>query len=199
MIVSSKSTYTQLFLKRAFDILVAAVLLVVLSPCLLIIYLAQKITTRGSAFFLQERIGRNGKPFMILKFRTMRENAEENGPQLCNDCHKQSEYTPIGQFLRHHHIDELPQLFNVFKGDMSLVGYRPERRHFIDLILQHDNRYAQLYQMRPGITSEAAIYNGYTDTIEKMLIRLEMDLKYLEHPTLLKDLKILLLTLKSLF
>ena len=191
MIASSKSTYTQLFLKRAFDILVAAVLLVVLSPCLLIIYLAQKITTRGSAFFLQERIGRNGKPFMILKFRTMRENAEENGPQLCNDCHKQSEYTPIGQFLR--------QLFNVFKGDMSLVGYRPERRHFIDLILQHDSRYAQLYQMRPGITSEAAIYNGYTDTIEKMLIRLEMDLKYLEHPTLLKDLKILLLTLKSLF
>lgn len=189
----------QLFIKRVFDVMVAAVSLGMLFPFLLIIYLAQKITTRGSAFFLQERIGRYGKPFLILKFRTMKENAEENGPQLCSDCHNRHQYTPIGRFLRSHHLDELPQLINVLKGDMSLVGYRPERQHFIDLILQHDKRYSQLYQMRPGITSEAAIYNGYTDTMEKMLIRLEMDLKYQKHPTLLKDLTILLQTLQSIF
>ena len=103
--------------------------------------------------------------------------------------------TPIGKFLRNHHLDELPQLWNVVKGDMSFVGYRPERKYFIDQIMQHDVRYASLYQMRPGITSDATIYNGYTDTMEKMLERLSMDLHYLKTASLKGDVIIILKTL----
>ena len=102
--------------------------------------------------------------------------------------------TKIGRFLRTHHLDELHQLWNVLKGDMSFIGYRPERQYFINQIMEHDNRYALLYKMRPGVTSYATIYNGYTDTMEKMLKRLEYDLYYLEHHSLLFDLKILYLT-----
>lgn len=128
----------------------------------------------------------------------MREDAEENGPQLTNEREAQK-YTPIGYFLRQHHLDELPQLWNVLRGDMSFVGYRPERQYFIDIICQHDSRYPLLYQMRPGITSEAAISNGYTDTIEKMLLRLEMDLNYMENPSCLRDIRILFRTLCVVF
>ncbi|MCF0235952.1 MAG: sugar transferase, partial [Bacteroidaceae bacterium] len=138
--------------KRCLDVVASALALLALSPLLLGIYLLQCITTKGSAFFQQERIGLGGKPFHILKFRTMKEDAEENGPRLTNK-QDASKFTPLGQFLRKHHLDELPQLWNVLIGDMSIVGYRPERQYFIDIILQHDNRYALLYQMRPGITS----------------------------------------------
>lgn len=127
----------------------------------------------------------------------MRVDAEENGPQL-TQIDDTCRCTPIGGFLRRHHLDELPQLWNVLIGDMSFVGYRPERKFFIDQILQHDPRYVQLYAMRPGITSEAAIYNGYTDTMEKMLRRLEMDLAYMDHASVLRDLSIIRQTFFSL-
>ena len=119
-------------------------------------------------------------------------DAEENVPQLTEQ--NDERVTKIGRFLRAHHLDELPQLWNVLKGDMSFIGYRPERQYFINQIMEHDNRYALLYKMRPGVTSYATIYNGYTDTMEKMLKRLEYDLYYLEHHSLLFDLKILYLT-----
>ena len=106
--------------------------------------------------------------------------------------------TPVGRFLREHHLDELPQLWNVLKGDMSMVGHRPERRCFIEQIMEHDTRYVYMYKMRPGLTSEATLYNGYTDTMEKMLDRLQMDLEYLETRSLRKDMKIIWLTAFSI-
>lgn len=179
--------------KRLFDIIASALGLIILAPVYLVIYIILKITTKGPAIFIQERIGLGGKPFNIYKFRTMIVNNEQNGiPQLAeaND----DRLTPFGRWLRSHHLDELPQLWNVLKGDMSLVGPRPERRYFINQIMEHSHDYRLIYQMRPGLTSEATLYNGYTDTMEKMLRRLDMDVRYLENRTLMLDLKILLNT-----
>jgi lipopolysaccharide/colanic/teichoic acid biosynthesis glycosyltransferase len=104
----------------------------------------------------------------------------------------------MGKWLRNHHLDELPQLWNVLKGDMTFVGPRPERKYYIDQILEHDPRYVELYKIRPGVTSYATLYNGYTDTMEKMLRRLELDLYYLEHQSLALDMKILFKTFTSI-
>lgn len=123
----------------------------------------------------------------------MRLDAENGTPILAQK--EDSRLTSIGKVLRKHHLDELPQLWNVLKGDMSFVGYRPERQYFIDQIMKHDVRYQFLYQMRPGITSDATIYNGYTDTMEKMLERLSMDLHYLKTASLSGDIVIILKTL----
>ena len=182
---------------RVFDIVCALFALLALSPIFMVIIVLQWLTLGKTIFFRQERIGRGGRPFLILKFRTMRLDAEENGPQL-TQIEDTSRCTPIGGFLRRHHLDELPQLWNVLVGDMSFVGYRPERQYFIDQILARDARYSQLYAMRPGITSEAAIYNGYTDTVEKMLRRLEMDLDYMQHASVARDVSIIAQTFFSL-
>ena len=147
----------------------------------------------GPAIFKQERIGRFGRPFYIYKFRSMRVDAEKNGPQLFGHK-KDTRMTRVGVFLRDHHLDELPQLWNVFKGDMAFIGPRPERKFYIDQIIEHDSRYQFLYQIRPGVTSYATLYNGYTDTMEKMLRRLELDLYYLEHRSWWFDAKILVKT-----
>ena len=144
--------------------------------------------------YKQERIGRGGKPFFIRKFRTMRMDAEKEGPQLCGDLDADDRLTPTGRFLRSHHLDELPQLWNVFVGDMAFVGPRPERAFYIEQIMQHNPRYTELYSVRPGVTSYATLYNGYTDSMEKMLRRLELDLYYLEHRSLAMNIKILWLT-----
>ena len=165
------------FCKRTTDILLALICLMVLSPLILFIYLSIRIA--GPAIYKQERIGKGGKPFFIYKFRSMKVNAEENGIELLQS-ENDPRITRIGRILRMHHLDELPQLFNVLIGDMSFVGYRPERQHYINQIMQQDARYEYLYQIRPGITSYATLYNGYTDTMEKMLKRLEMDLDYLK-------------------
>lgn len=179
--------------KRLFDLLFSFVGIVFISPIFLAVLILQWVTTPGTPFFRQERIGKGGKPFHIIKFRTMELNAEVDGPQLVNITNS-NRFTRCGQFLRKHHLDELPQLWNVLIGDMSFVGYRPERPFFIKQIMERDNRYALLYATRPGITSEAAIYNGYTDTIEKMLRRLEMDLDYQSRLSLWTDLKIIFAT-----
>ena len=176
--------------KRLFDIVCSALGLLTLAPVYAIIFLAIKFSTKGPAIYVQERIGLGGKPFNIYKFRTMIVNNELNGvPQLAeaND----DRLTPVGRFLRAHHLDELPQLWNVLRGDMSFIGPRPERKYFIDQILQHDPRYVELYKIRPGLPSYATLYNGYTDTMEKMLRRLELDLYYLEHRSWWFDLKII--------
>ena len=132
----------------------------------------------------------NGKPFNIYKFRSMRIGAENAGPRLFAG-EKDDRLTKTGKFLRDHHLDELPQLWNVFVGDMAFIGPRPERKFYIDKIMECDPRYAQLYKIRPGVTSYATLYNGYTDTLEKMLRRLELDLYYLEHRSWIFDMKIL--------
>lgn len=180
-------------IKRAFDFVVAIICLIVFSPLFLYCYLRIKREDNGSVIYKQERIGRFGRPFYIYKFRSMVENAEEKGPALC-ESDEDDRLTKTGRFLRAHHLDELPQFWNVFKGEMSFVGPRPERKFFIDQIMEHDKRYEYLYQIRPGISSLATLYNGYTDTMEKMLKRLEMDLYYLENRSWLLDLKIIGLT-----
>ena len=143
--------------------------------------------------FTQERPGKDEKIFKLYKFRTMVENTEEDGiPQLAEQ--NDSRLTALGKLLREHHLDELPQLWNVLRGDMSFVGYRPERQYFIDKIMELRPDYAELYRIRPGITSYATLYNGYTNTMEKMIRRLDMDLAYLRDMSLLTDAKIIVNT-----
>ena len=183
-------------LKRMFDFVCAFLGLLCLIPVFAVIYIVLLIQREGSPIFSQERIGKDGKPFNIFKFRTMCIDAENGTPLLAQKC--DDRLTPVGKFLRTHHLDELPQLWNVLKGDMSFVGYRPERQYFIDQIMQHDVRYQFLFQMRPGITSDATIYNGYTDTMEKMLERLRMDLEYLDTRTIWVDIDIIFRTVMSI-
>lgn len=183
--------------KRLFDIVFSALGLILLSPVYLIIYIGLKLTCKGPAFFVQERIGKGGRPFNIYKFRTMIVNGEQDGvPQLAEIDDER--LTSMGRFLRAHHLDELPQLWNVLKGDMSFIGPRPERQYFINQIMERDPRYAELYKIRPGVTSYATLYNGYTDTMEKMLRRLELDLYYLEHQSWVFDMKILFKTFTNI-
>lgn len=183
--------------KRLFDIIGAVVGLILLSPLYLIIFLGLKLTCKGPAFFVQERIGKGGKPFEIYKFRTMIVNNENNGVPLLTEADDER-LTKFGKWLRSHHLDELPQLWNVLKGDMSFVGYRPERQYFINQIMALRPDYAELYQIRPGITSEATIHNGYTNTMEKMIRRLDMDLAYLHNQSISTDAKIVAETLLSI-
>lgn len=180
-------------IKRILDMIVAFFCLIVFSPLFLICYIAIKKEDGGDAIFRQERIGRFGRPFMIYKFRSMRMDAEKDGPALFQH-ENETRLTKVGKFLRDHHLDELPQLWNVVKGDMAFIGPRPERKFYIDQIIKHDPRYYYLYQIRPGVTSYATLYNGYTDTMEKMLRRLELDLYYLEHRSWWFDIKILVMT-----
>ena len=185
--------------KRWLDFFLATVCLIIFSPLFLVCYIAVKRGHDGPVIFKQERIGRFGRPFDIYKFRSMTIDAESDGPQLSQQKHDKR-LTKAGRFLRAHHLDELPQLWNIFVGDMAFIGPRPERKFYIDQIMAIDPRYAYLYQIRPGITSMATLYNGYTDTMEKMLKRLEMDLDYLEHRSWWLDAKILGLTfLKIVF
>lgn len=185
-------------IKRPFDCVSALVALVVFSPLSLICYVLVKREDGGPAIFKQERIGLHGKPFKIYKFRSMRLDAEKFGPALYKGEHVDPRLTKTGRFLRAHHLDELPQLWNVFTGDMSFVGPRPERKFYIDKIMEHNPRYEELYRIRPGVTSFATLYNGYTDTMEKMLKRLDLDLYYVERCSLVTDINILTKTFLSI-
>jgi lipopolysaccharide/colanic/teichoic acid biosynthesis glycosyltransferase len=191
--VEDGMTETGRDLKRCFDFCVALVCLIVFSPLFLICYIAVRREDGGPAIYKQERIGRYGKPFFIYKFRSMKLNAEQHGPQLT--AHEDdNRLTRVGRFLRAHHLDELPQLYNVLVGDMAFIGPRPEREYYIKQIMKRDPRYQNLYQIRPGVTSYATLYNGYCDTLEKMLRRLELDLYYLEHRSWWFEMKILFMT-----
>ena len=171
------------------DLVVAAICLLVFSPLILVCWAIIKMGG-GPAIYKQERIGLGGRPFYIYKFRSMIVDAEKEGEELLQQEDDQR-LTRIGRFMRAHHLDELPQLWNVFVGDMAFVGPRPERRYYIEQIIQRDPRYERLYALRPGVTSYATLKNGYTNTLDKMLVRLEMDLYYLEHQSLWMDAKIL--------
>ena len=185
-------------MKRAFDCVLSAICLIVFSPLLICCGLAIFIEDGKPVIFSQERIGLHGKPFRIYKFRSMHMGAESIGEPQLLEISGDSRLTRVGEFLRRHHLDELPQLWNVFIGDMAFIGPRPERKYYIEKIIEKDPRYTQLYQIRPGVTSYATLYNGYTDTMEKMLRRLELDLYYLEHRSRWFDIKILAQTFTNI-
>ena len=186
-------TDAELCIKRAFDIVASALGLIILSPLFALIALQVKLSSRGPVFYSQERIGLYGLPFCIFKFRTMIDHAEEAGlPQLTHD--NDPRITKIGHWLRKYRLDELPQLWNILRGDMSIVGPRPERPFFIEQIMKEAPYYCLLYKVRPGLTSWGPIRVGYTDTTEKMIERLNCDIVYVENMSLLLDLKILFFT-----
>jgi exopolysaccharide biosynthesis polyprenyl glycosylphosphotransferase len=182
----------QFSIKRAVDLLLSIVALILLTPVLISIAVAVKLSSKGPVFYSQERIGKNGNPFQIYKFRSMCVDAEKNGPQLSST--KDNRITPVGKFLRKTRLDELPQFWNVVKGDMALVGPRPERQFFIDQISQVNPHYHKLHRIRPGITSWGQVKYGYAENVEEMVQRLKFDLLYLENMSLAMDIKILFYT-----
>ena len=185
-------------IKRAMDIVISLVALVALLPVFAIVALIIKRTSPGPIFYLQERIGLHNKPFQIIKFRSMVQNAEQAGkPQLSSD--DDPRITPFGRFMRKYRIDELPQFWNVLKGEMSLVGPRPERKFYIDQIIPFVPAYALLHQVRPGITSMGMVKFGYAKNLDEMLERVKYDLMYLNNASLINDLKILIYTIKIVF
>jgi lipopolysaccharide/colanic/teichoic acid biosynthesis glycosyltransferase len=150
------------------------------------------LSSRGPLFYKQERIGKNGKPFTIYKFRSMYVDAEQNGPELSSE--KDPRITPFGRFMRKSRLDEIPNFINVLKGDMSLVGPRPERQHFIDQIIEKAPQYIQLLKVRPGITSWGQVKYGYAKNIDEMVRRMKYDLIYLDNMSLYVDFKIMIYT-----
>jgi exopolysaccharide biosynthesis polyprenyl glycosylphosphotransferase len=182
--------------KALLDKVFSLIVLLLLSPFFLFLAIRVRIDSPGKVFYAQERLGKGGKPFRIYKFRTMYTNAEPDGPQLSNI--DDPRVTSYGRFMRKYRLDELPQFWNVIKGDMSLVGPRPERLHFVEQIVSKAPQYYLTQQVLPGITSWGMVKYGYADTVEKMIQRLEYDIIYLENQSLLIDLKILVFTLKPL-
>ncbi|NND94385.1 MAG: sugar transferase [Flavobacteriales bacterium] len=176
-------------IKRILDVMVALFCLILLSPLFIGLIIAIKLSSKGPVFFRQLRIGHHGKPFYIYKFRTMVVDAEKNGPQLSST--HDSRITPLGKWLRKTRLDELPQFLNVLKGEMSLVGPRPERQFFIDKIMEVAPHYRHLHKVRPGITSWGQVKYGYAENVEEMVQRLKYDILYIENMSLAVDFKIL--------
>lgn len=181
--------------KLLMDKLVSFISLLVLSPLFIYIALRVKCDSKGPVFFRQERIGYMGKPFTIYKFRTMYVGSESNGPSLSSE--EDSRVTPFGRVMRKYRLDELPQFWNVLKGDMSLVGPRPERKYFIDKIVATAPYYYLLHNVKPGITSLGMVKYGYAGNVEQMIERLKFDIIYYENMSLLLDLTILIYTVKT--
>ena len=187
----------QKFVKRLFDILTSILILVLGFPFYLLIGLLVKFSSEGPMFFMQERIGLGGKPFKIFKYRSMRVDAEAKGPQLSKE--NDPRITALGKLLRKTRIDEFPQFWNVLKGDMSLVGPRPERQFFINQIIEKAPHYRRLHRIKPGITSWGQVKYGYAENVDEMVERLQYDLLYLENISIILDLKILIYTVLIMF
>ncbi len=183
----------QRLIKRAFDLFIALIAMVILAPLYLYIALRIKLTSPGPIIYRQERIGYGGQPFTIFKFRSMVHNAETNGPQLSHD--RDERCTNFGATLRKWRLDELPQFWNVLRGEMSIVGPRPERSYYIDKIMQQAPHYKHLLKVRPGITSWGQVKYGYASNVEQMIQRLKFDILYIENASLALDFKILFYTL----
>ena len=192
-ITEHKMSDAELCIKRALDVIFSLSVMVLLSPIYVFLYVLVYATSKGQAIYRQERIGLHGIPFSILKFRTMCVDAEQQTPMLSQD--NDPRITRVGAFLRKYRLDELPQMWNVLRGDMSLVGPRPERAYFIRQIEQKAPYYCLLYKIRPGLTSWGPIKVGYTDTVDKMVERLNYDITYMENMSLRLDLKILIFTI----
>lgn len=183
--------------KRLADIIFSMSALLLLWPLFLLIALILWLDTGSPIFFLQERIGQGGHPFRIIKFRTMKVDAESQGPQLSFPEDKRQ--TRVGSVLRRYRLDELPQFINILKGDMSLVGPRPERSYFIGQISQRTPDYQTLLQMRPGLTSWGQVRFGYASTIEQIVERMQYDLYYVRNFSISFDIKIILHTIRIVF
>ena len=178
--------------KRIFDIVVSLMVIIIFSPLYIFTAIMVKLSSPGPIFYRQERIGKHGKPFNMLKFRSMYVDSETAGPQLSKD--NDPRITPWGRFMRKTRLDEIPQFFTVLGGNMSIVGYRPERQFFIDQIVQRVPHYLMLLKIKPGITSWGEVKYGYASNVDEMVERLKYDILYIENMNLALDIKILIYT-----
>jgi exopolysaccharide biosynthesis polyprenyl glycosylphosphotransferase len=196
-ITSSRMPAWQQSVKRVFDVGVSFVCMIILLPVYAYVAVRVKLGSKGPIFYKQERIGYEGRPFMIYKFRTMYTDAERMGPQLSqvND----PRITPFGYVMRKYRLDELPQFWNILRGDMSIVGPRPERRYYIEQIEKIAPYYCLVYKVKPGLLSWGPIKIGYSDTVEKMVERLRYDIIYMDNMTLQTDIKILFYSIEVIF
>lgn len=184
----------QYSVKRIADVVIALLAMLVLSPVYLITAILVKTTSPGPVFYTQERIGQYGRPFKMHKFRSMYVDAEASGPALSAD--NDPRITPFGRFMRRVRLDEIPQFYNVLRGTMTMVGPRPERQYYIDLIVQRAPEYMLLQRLKPGITSWGQVRYGYASSVDEMVERLRYDLLYIENMSIATDIKILLYTVK---
>ncbi len=183
-------------IKQSLDFIASAVTLLLLSPLFAFLAVRVRLDSHGPIFYKQERLGKNGRPFTIYKFRTMYTGSEHDGPRLtAND---DGRITPFGKIMRKYRLDELPQFWNVLKGDMSIVGPRPERRYFAEQIMAAAPYYCQVYTVKPGITSWGMVKYGYANDLGQMVERLQFDIIYLDNRSLLVDMKILIYTVKTI-
>ncbi|MCH1612902.1 MAG: sugar transferase, partial [Flavobacteriales bacterium] len=180
-------------IKRILDLLISIIAIVMLVPVFIVLAILIKFGSKGGIIFKQERIGLENKPFEIFKFRSMFLESEKNGPQLSSK--NDPRITPIGRFMRKTRLDETPQFFNVIKGDMSLVGPRPERQYYIDEIIKKAPHYKHISNVKPGITSWGQVKYGYAENVDEMIARLKFDLLYVENMSLVLDMKILFYTI----
>ncbi|MDR1119978.1 MAG: sugar transferase [Dysgonamonadaceae bacterium] len=196
-LASNKFSEAEKNIKYSLDKIISALLMALLSPLYVLLALQIKLSSKGPVIFKQERVGYRGKVFMMYKFRTMVENAEESGPMLSSldDCR----VTNFGHFMRKYRLDELPQFWNILKGDMSLVGPRPERKHYVDKIVQTAPWFYLLQNIRPGVTSWGMVKYGYATTIKQIIERVEYDIVYYENMSLFIDFKILIYTIRTIF
>lgn len=183
-------------LRRVTDIVISFFCLLVLIP-LIVFITVLSLSDRGSLIYSQERIGKNGIPFIIYKFRSMRGSPDIEKPALSSPF--DSRITPFGKIMRKYRMDEIPNFINVIKGDMSIIGPRPERQYYITQIMEQFPQYAEIQSIRPGITSWGQVKAGYASNVEEMVKRAKYDLYYMKHRSFLFDLKILALTITTIF